>query len=377
MKSLTQRFLLAILLIATCQTALFAADAPKYLSKERFKNNITLAKLSNGLTVIVQEHHVAPVATVRCFVKNTGSIYEGRWLGSGISHLAEHLVSGGTTEKWTEAEKEAMLTSFGGTTNAYTSTNKTAYFINCPAKNVDTAIELVTNNVTGCSFNETEVKREFGVVQQELADRLVKRNVVGWELQNQTIYRKHPIRLPIIGNLEVLQGLNRDDLVEFFAERYVPNNQIFVVVGDVETEAILKKVAEAYAGVKEGPTYCPSLPEVPPQMAPRYASKEMEGETFDVSLSWPTVSLAHEDLYALDIASYLLGNGESSRLVRKLKHEKGLVLGVDVGSFTPAYVKGYFYVSLSSNEENYNTAIDTALAEVNRLKTELVSPAEI
>ena len=69
----------------------------RYTDVLRLPDQVTLATLSNGLTVIVQENHVAPVATVRCFVKNTGSAYEGKNLGAGLSHVLEHVVAGGTT----------------------------------------------------------------------------------------------------------------------------------------------------------------------------------------------------------------------------------------------------------------------------------------
>src|SRR5262249_342117 len=73
------------------------AKTPTYVSVRRLDGSTTLGVLSNGLTVIVQENHAAPLATVRCYVKNTGSIYETRWLGAGLSHLVEHLTAGGTT----------------------------------------------------------------------------------------------------------------------------------------------------------------------------------------------------------------------------------------------------------------------------------------
>ena len=73
-----------------------------------------MAVLNNGLTVLVEENHAAPVATVRCFVKNTGSAYEGKNLGAGVSHVLEHVVSGGTTTRHTEKEIEKIIASFGG-----------------------------------------------------------------------------------------------------------------------------------------------------------------------------------------------------------------------------------------------------------------------
>ena len=89
----------------------------KYTRIHRLPKAVTLAHLSNGLTVIVQENHVAPVATVRCYVKNTGSAFEGKWLGAGLSHVLEHVVAGGTTTKRSERQIAEMIDTFGGATN--------------------------------------------------------------------------------------------------------------------------------------------------------------------------------------------------------------------------------------------------------------------
>jgi len=120
-------------------------ETPKYTGVRRLPDDVTVASLSNGLTVIVQENHAAPVATVRCFVKNTGSAYEGKNLGAGVSHVLEHVVAGGTTLNRTEKEIEKTINSFGGETNAMTSTDQTEYFIDCPAKNVMTAVALIAD----------------------------------------------------------------------------------------------------------------------------------------------------------------------------------------------------------------------------------------
>ena len=82
-----------------------------YQSRECLGKCVTKAQLSNGLTVLVRENHAAPIATVRCFVRNTGSAYEGQWLGMGLSHILEHLVAGGTTTKRSEEEIQEILDS--------------------------------------------------------------------------------------------------------------------------------------------------------------------------------------------------------------------------------------------------------------------------
>ena len=355
-----------------------AADGtPDYDSVRNLPNSITLATLSNGLTVIVQENHVAPVATVRCYVKNTGSAFEGRHLGAGLSHVLEHVVAGGSTSRRNEKEIEQIIDRFGGATNAFTSNGMTAYFIDCPAKDVGTCIELLADSMQRMIFEPSEFERELKVVRRELSDGEANRQRVQWKLLGQTIYTTHPARHPIIGYLDVLNGTTNETIVDFYRERYVPNNQVFVVVGDVNTEHILAEVARQFAGTRRSPETVVAMPGEPEQVAPREAIHEMDGTTFDIAVAWPTVELSHPDLYALDVAAYILSEGDSSRLVRRLKYDEQLALAIRSASYTPHFVRGWFGVFAVAPPDRWEKLSDEMLQEIYKLRDEPVSQEEL
>ena len=351
--------------------------AARYTSVHKLPNQVTLATLDNGLTVIVQENHVAPVATVRTFVQNTGSAYEAEHLGAGLSHVLEHVVSGGTTTKRSEAETERIIDTFGGATNAFTSTHMTGYFIDCPARNVMEAIELLADSMQHCAFDPDEFDREMRVIRQELADGEVDRRRVQWNLLSQTVYTRHPIRHPVIGYLDVLNQATNDDIVSFYRERYVPNNLVFVVVGAVDTAAVMEQVAAQFAGTPRGYETLVPMPEEPKQLAPRQAVREMDGAGYDFVIAWPTVELAHADLYALDVAAYILAEGESSRLARRLKYDEPLVLSVGAASYTPHFARGFFAVFASAQPATWQEASEAIVRAAYRLRDELVGPEEL
>jgi len=348
-----------------------------YERVERLDDSLTLAKLANGLTVLVQENHTAPVATVRCYVKNTGASFEGRWLGMGLSHLIEHQVSGGTTKTMTADEKKKIVDTFGGACNASTGPDLTTYFIDCPARHVMKCIDLVADEMQNVVFEEKVFDREFQVVQREQADGEVNRGRVLWKMLSETVYTVHPARNPVIGHLDVLRSATRQDCVDFYRSRYVPNNQVFVVVGDVKTEEVLAQVAKAYEKTPRAVEVYLPMVEEPAQIAPREAIREMEGATYDMVFAWPTIELSDPDLFALDVASYVLGQGESSRLVRKLKYDHQSALAVQTASHTPHYVRGIFAVFATARPETARQAEADVLAEVYRLCDELVEPAEL
>jgi zinc protease len=373
--------ILAFCLLCLPASNLLAADpkpaTPEYASVRHLPDNVTLAQLENGLTVIVQENHTAPVATVRCYVKNTGSAFEGRYLGAGLSHVLEHVVAGGTTTHHGEKEIEKIIASFGGVTNAYTTNDHTTFFIDCPARNTLTAVGLIADAMQHITFEPKEFARELTVVRRELADDEVDRGHVLNDTLNLTVYAVHPARHPVIGYLQVLNGTTNQAIIDFYHERYVPNNQIFVVVGDVKTQEILDSVARNWTGTPRGRETFVALPEEPEQVAPREAIREMEGSVYEFAMAWPTVTLSDRDLYALDLAAYILGEGESSRLVRRLKYENPLVLGVSAASSTPHFVRGYFSVSAASKAETWQQASQEVVRQVYRLRDEEVSPAEL
>ncbi len=349
---------------------------PQFTSVRHLAENVTLASLDNGLTVIVQENHAAPVATVRCYVKNTGSAFEGRYLGAGLSHVLEHVVAGGTTVHHSEKEIEKIIARFGGVTNAYTTHDHTTFFIDCPARNAMTAIDLIADAMQHITFEPKEFARELKVVRRELADDEVDRGHVLNDLLDLTVYAVHPARHPVIGYLQVLNGTTNQTIIDFYHERYVPNNQIFVVVGDVDAEKVLDHVARQW-GTPRGRETFVALPEEPDQVSPREAVREMDGTVFDFAIAWPTVTLSQRDMYALDLAAYILGEGESSRLVRQLKYENPLVLAVSAVSDTPHYVRGYFAVTAVSKPETWEKASAEIVGQVYRLRDEEIGAAEL
>lgn len=352
-------------------------ETPKYTRSRALPNAVTLATLSNGLTVIVQENHVAPVATVRCYVANTGGAFEGRYLGAGLSHVLEHVVSGGSTTRRSETQIREIINTFGGATNAYTSHDLTAFYIDCPAKDTMACIELLADSMQHCKFAPAEFSRELKVVKRELADGEADRGRVAWKLLGQTVYQESPARHPVIGYLDVLNATTNEAIIDFYRERYVPNNQVFVVVGDVKTREVLDHVARQWMGTPRGRETAVAMPAEPEQLSPREAIREMDGATYDMILAWPTIPLSHPDLYALDVAAYVLGEGESSRLVRQLKYERQLVLSVGTASYTPSFVRGWFGVMASSRPEHWKEAAEGIAHAVYRLRDELIGPVEL
>jgi len=348
-----------------------------YASKQILGKGVTLARITNGMTVIVQENHSAPVATVRCYVQQTGGAFEGKDLGAGLSHVLEHVVAGGSTKRRTYDQIREVLDSLGGQTNAYTSEDVTAFFIDCPASGVSVAIELIADNMQNSTIPENEYNREIGVVQRELMMGEADRATVLSDTLKHLIYTRHPMRHPVIGYLAVVQQIQREQVIAFYKNRYVPQNMTFVVVGDVKTDDVLDTVLAMFKKFQRTTERFAVLPEEPDQASARWSRREMEGETTHFAVAWPTVPLQNEDLYPLDVASFILTNGDTSRLKRRLEIEKPLAISVASMSYTPGFVKGWFEVLAHCETKNVDTAKAIIFEEIERLKNEPVSEEEL
>ena len=331
--------------------------------------------LTNGLTVLVREMKDSNVASVRVQV-NTGSIDEGANLTAGLSHYLEHVVSGGSTKTRTETEIQDIVKGLGGASNAFTTYDKTVYFIETTGDKAGTALDVLLDTVFGCIFDPKEVAREKGVIIREIlmGDNDPARTF--WKDFMETAYRVHPVRYPIIGYKNVFETVTREQLMDYYRRRYVPDNAIVGVVGNVDPIAVLKQVIR-----QGGPTPAGlrpiTLPEEPPQVSPRRVEIESPlARITRAQVAFPSIDLTGPDLYALDVLAMILGQGRTSRLYQALKDEHKSVLSVDGSSWTPSFVRGLFLISLALDYRSLDAALDQMWDVIERIKTEGPTPEE-
>ncbi len=332
--------------------------------------------LDNGMTVILKENHAAPVVSLYMYVK-AGSIYEREYLGTGVSHYLEHLMFSGTKNR-TRKQIDLEIEEIGNVSNAATSKARTFYYITTASSYFDTALDLIADIAQNPTFPEEEVESERGVIINEInkgADEVARRL---YKLFDRTMFREHPVKHPIIGYREQLERVTRDDIVNYFSRMYVPNNMVFVSVGDFDAAETLIKVKDAFKDFPRGPQPDLSFPDEPGQVSKRYAEEEMDIQIAYMMMGFRTVDIAHKDLYPLDVIAFIMGEGRSSRLYRKIKDEKQLVYVANAWSLTPGYKDGgYFGIMALPVPGNQQSAEKAILEEMYKLKTEYVTEEEL
>ena len=331
--------------------------------------------LPNGLTVLAQENHAAPVVAVRVYVR-TGSIYEGKYLGAGLSHLFEHTLFEGTKTR-DKAALNDELQAIGGQSNAYTSYDVTAYHVTTAKPYFERAAGVLADMVRNATFPEAEVKVQQGVIHNEmnLGEDNPQRALS--ELFNETAFRAQPVRYPIIGFPAQFDALSRQDVTDYYKTHYTPENTIVSVAGDVDAKQIFETIEREFGSWPRGTAQTPVIASEPLQNAPRQAKKQMAVNLTYLQMGWHTIPLQHPDLYALDTLAQILGGGDSSRLQRELLQRQNLVNGIGAFSSTPNYDAGIFGVTATMPPENL-ARVETAIKQqVALIKINGVTPAEL
>ena len=354
-----------------------AAPIPEITGMTHCGDGCELYALSNGLKVLVKRIPGAPVTSVWAYVQKTGSQNEGRWLGTGISHYVEHLVCGGTTSTRGKEQTREIIDSLGGAMNAFTARAITSYYLNAPSGQAEVACDLIADWLQNCAFDPEEVESEKHVILQELLDGENDPGHAAMELLAQTLCREHPARHPIGGYPELMANLTRDDVMAFYKERYTPNNTLFCVMGDIDPQAIVQRIAADYRGSRRARELEINHAAEPTQTSARVASREMDTERCTLILAWPTVQLDDPDLFALDTLATILSGSEGARLNRKVKTGLGLSGSLAASSSTPVGSPGSFVIFADAAPNELETARKGVLDELTLLTQEPVTDTEL
>jgi zinc protease len=341
-----------------------------------FAQNAQKQTLPNGLTILVQENHAAPVVAVRFYVQ-TGSIYEGKYAGSGISHLFEHVLQEGSKTR-TKQQINNETQAIGGQTNAYTSNDVTAYHIVTAAPYFNRALVNLADSLMNATFPEAEVKTQQGIIHHEMAMGEDDPNRILWKIFYETAFIRHPVRLPVIGYPEAFDALSREDIVSYYNSHYTPENTILAVAGDVKAADVFAAAKKTLGDWPRRAATTPAVAEEPIQNTPRRAVFEKPAmQNALAMIGWHTIPLQHPDLYALDVLAKILGGGETSRLTQALREKQELVYDVSAFSLTPNYDAGIFAVNASLPPEKLPKLESAVWNEINKIKTAGVTAAEL
>jgi zinc protease len=343
-----------ILLFLVLASFLSAAD---YLQKT----------LPNGLKVVVKENRENNSVAFYCLI-NSGGENEGPYLGCGLSHYLEHVVSGGSTALHSESDYKEMEKRIGAIVNAYTTAEETAFYVQADKQFKDEALTMLAEHVMLCSFDSTEVAREKEVILKEIVMRATPPMSQASQRFMELAYPDSPKGLPVIGYTDRFRSVTREQLMDYYHAKYMPNNAVFVACGNFDGPEVMAAIEKTLS----------SWPRNTVRFNEQITQNPREGEyvyneEFDLPQAFTFVNTIltpdqYRDATALDAAfDVLFGSRQAPiryDLVEKKHWASFIYGGTDVSSDSPdGSLQVIFDVQDSTHAADILPYIDTQIAK--------------
>jgi zinc protease len=330
-------------------------------------------RLDNGLNVIVQEEHTAPLASVWCWY-NVGSKDEPPGL-TGVSHWCEHMNFKGTTNIPRDQVK-GIIEQFGGSWNGYTWIDQTTYLETATRDALDRMLFIESERMASCLYHPDDCESERTVIISELQggendpDQLLDQEVTA------TAFKAHSYRHPTIGWLTDLETMTRDDLFGYYRRYYVPNNATLVIVGDVDTADALRRVAQYFDAIPPGAATARRKTIEPEQTGERRVTIRRSATAAYLKVAYHAPAVTDPQFFPLLILDAVLTGAKglnlwasfrvpppqrSTRLYRALV-ERGLASSVS-GSLLPTAQPFLFTVSATATDGASLASLEAALLD--------------
>lgn len=334
--------------------------------------DFTVQKLPNGQTLIVQELKNNPIVTIDTWVK-TGSINETD-TNSGVSHFLEHLFFKGT-KLHPAGDFDRILESKGATVNAATSKDFTHYYITIPSEYFNTALELHADMLSNPQIPRKELEKERKVVLEEISKDINTPSRKVYENLNSMMYSYHPYKRRVIGSPDVVSTIRREEILDYFNKFYAPSNLVTLIIGDVNTDEVVKKVSEVFGKEYKKPVKKCFKKEHLLNSQKRNI-EYTDSQTGYMMVGFRSIPIASPETYAVDILGQILGGGKASRLYKCLQEQNGLVYSISSQNIS-FKDDGLLVINSNFNPQNYEKTEKAIFEEISRLQKYGVTEEEL
>ena len=338
-------------------------------------------KLDNGLKIVVQEDHRAPVVVSQVWYR-AGALDEVNGK-TGVAHVLEHMMFKGT--KAVPAGKfSRLIAAAGGKENAFTAQDQTTYYQQLEKSNLPLSMKLEADRMANLNLTDEEFAKEIKVVMEERRWRTEDKPQSKVNEQfNSTIYHVHPYGRPVVGWMNDLENMTAADAREWYNTWYAPNNATLVVVGDVNAQDVLKLAKQYF-----GPLKPHAIPARKPQVEPEQKGERRVVVKAQAKLPYllmgfhvPTLQDADKDVepYALEILAGVLNGNASARLNQNLVRQSQIAIDVDAGyDMVQRGRQSVFVLDGTPSEGKSVAELEAAiLNEIEKIKTGGVTEEEL
>lgn len=286
-------------------------------------------QLKNGLHVLAYPDRYAPKVSIQLWY-GVGSKDEKAG-EKGLAHLLEHMIFKGTA-RLSESDINLITHKLSGYANAFTSYDYTGYMFDFPRRYWKTALDLLSDSMTNCTFKQDFLQAELKAVIQEL--KMYKDDYASTLIEEMIslIFHGHPYHYPIIGYKQDLCAITQENLHAFYKKHYVPNNATLVVVGDIDPNDVYTQAQYYFGSMVKDSQYKKQQYPVSVDIGTKQIILYRDVEQPVIMIAWKIPGLVAGQHFYFDIFKWLLAQGHGSRLYKKLIDE--VKLATDVDSFT-------------------------------------------
>jgi predicted Zn-dependent peptidase len=331
------------------------------------------SKLKNGMRLITVSMKNTDAVTAIVLV-GVGSHYENKRL-SGVSHYLEHLVFKGSKKYPSALKISTRLDSLGAEFNAFTSYELTGFYIKAVADKIEVGLDVMADYLKNPLFKSSEVKREKGVILEEIRMYLDNPQTHVDKLFTRALYGDQPAGRSVAGTEESVMGIGRADIKRYFEKHYVSSNIIVVFAGNIAPARGKNLADKFFKNLRKGENLA-KIPVKLPSAGARIASQYKKSDQTHLAIGFSGVSMDDERRYAANLLAVILGGGMSSRLFVQVRERRGLAYYVRSGSYEGTD-HGYFVNKAGVANDKFAEASRVIIKELRKTKKELVTRSEL
>jgi len=330
-------------------------------------------ELKNGVKLVTVPQASALSVSILVLV-DAGAKNEDKKI-AGISHFIEHLGFKGTLNRPSSLDLASEFDALGANYNAFTSHDFTGYYVTVIPEKAEVAAELLADLYLNPLYPEEEIKKEKGVVLEEIKMYEDKPSSFVWDVFAETAYGDTPAGKTVLGDSETVASLTREDLLAYRQKHYLAHATTIVVVGNFAEAKLTKILENKFAGFNGGAAH-PWPPMIDGQVEANYQLAVRPSKQAHLVLGFKSANMFDDKTYALDVLAAILGGGMSSRLFQKVRGELGAAYYI--GASQNEHIDhGYLAIYAGIDAKRINEVLSVIGAELKLLKDELVSETEL
>jgi predicted Zn-dependent peptidase len=327
--------------------------------------------LINGIRLVTEEIPYVNSVSIGIWVK-VGSRYESLE-NNGISHFIEHMLFKGTKNR-SAKEIANSIDKIGGQLNAFTSKECTCFYAKVLDTHFDIALDVLADMFFNSKFDSEEIDKERGVVIEEISMYEDSPEDLVHDLFSQAVWSGNPLGMSILGTEDSLENLNKERIVNFFNENYIPQNIVISVVGNLKHNEVVKKIKSYFDKAEKKDNSAANI--VMPRFEPEYTLKNKVTEQVHLCMGFSGVDIRSKAFYPMLILNNVFGGAMSSRLFQKIREDRGLAYSVF--SYPSSFEDcGLFSIYAGSKPDNLKSVASLIMEEIREIKKTGITEEEL